>query len=215
MKYKLLFVLLLFFFNCKENEKTHVEDEDPFFFDKEESCLIDPNGSNSCLTNKPDLACFKTLEDLKKSNLEKIFFNKFWMGEDQQTLFYHIDTKGRIKIFEGGPDKNVEQRKLVGKGKIFIEKDNWFYEQKCELDSCESFRIPISYFHCTITQNSTEKYVLRTIQFGNRKFVESSEVEKNKQEKLILFIEESSIENQIFNGFVISKVPSIPTKETK
>ncbi|MCW7473342.1 hypothetical protein CH354_00365 [Leptospira levettii] len=207
-----LCLIVLFFSYCKENKGNSVENKESFFYEMEIGCYTHSEISNECLTKIEELGCYKTLNELRRSKLGEIFFNKTWVGEDQQTLFYIIDSKGDIRIFQGGPDKEPNQRSLIGKGKIYSEQNNWYYEQKCIEQECESFRIPILYLYCAITSDLVDKDVLRKIEFGNRKLVESDEISNNNKYKSILFIEEQPIKNQIFNGFISTKVPPILEK---
>ncbi|GBF42482.1 hypothetical protein LPTSP2_17690 [Leptospira ellinghausenii] len=210
--YNIGLCLIIFFFSyCKDNKTNTVEKDEPFFYEMENGCYLHPEINNTCLTKIEELSCYKTLNEIRGSKLGEIFFNKTWVGEDQQTLFYIIDSKGDFRIFQGGPDKEPSQRSLIGQGKIFPVQNNWYYEQKCINKECESFKIPILYLYCAITSDPVDKEVLRKIEFGNRKLVEF-EISNNNKYKSILFIEEKPIKNQIFNGFISTKVPPIPEK---
>lgn len=211
----LLIVMSICCFCKKSNFSSRDEKDDPFYLEADQGCLIKNQKDKNCLNEKENLVCSKTFENLKQSRLDRIFFNKVWMSEDQQTFFFHVDAKGKIKIFEGGPDKNQQQRKIVGEGRIFSENKMWFYEQKCESNICDTFRIPITYIGCSITTNLIEKEVLMYLEFGNRKFIDSQEIERDTRYKLISFTEQTPVQNQLFNGFISTKVQPIPTKETK
>ncbi|TGM81149.1 hypothetical protein EHQ99_09795 [Leptospira bouyouniensis] len=212
MKYRIFTLLILVFIVlCKEKEIYKVEVEDPFYISENQECILNSKIKNNCLIEKSEFSCFKTLEDTNLSKIDKIFFNQKWMGNDQQTIFYHVDAKGKIKIFEGGPDKLPEQRILVGFGSFFIKNDQWYYEQSCSSEVCENFKIQILFMNCSLNTNLNEMDVLRSIQFGNRKFIESDDIENDKNYKLITFIQEKPVPNQIFNGFTSTKVPPIPS----
>ncbi|TGM76949.1 hypothetical protein EHR04_15810 [Leptospira levettii] len=213
MKFRILiFLIFTIFFQCKEKDIIHNEDEDPFFLNSDQGCMINPENKSDCMNKKEELSCYKILNELKNSKLEKIFFGKVWMGEDLQTLFYVVDSKGNIKIFEGGPDKNPSQRKLVGDGRFYIEERKWFYEQSCNDNECESINIPIIYLHCSLSTSSNNLHILNNLEFGNRKLVDDDIIEKDNKYKLISFTQEQPIENQIFNGFISTKVPPILEK---
>ncbi|MBL0956616.1 MAG: hypothetical protein IBJ01_17810 [Leptospira sp.] len=213
MKFKIfIFLIITLNFQCKEKGFNHKEEEDPFFLNSDSGCIINTEIENECLNKKEELSCYQILSELKNSKLEKIFFGKVWMGEDHQTLFYIVDSKGNIKIFEGGPDKLPNQRKLVGHGRFYIEDKKWFYEQSCNDNNCESVNIPLVYLHCSLSKSSNNLYVLNNIEFGNRKFIEDDVIEKDDKYKLISFTQEQPIKNQVFNGFISTKVPPIPEK---
>lgn len=152
------------------------------------------------------------MDYLRNSRLEKIFFNKVWMGSDQQTLFYNIDSLGKIKIFEGGPDILPKERSLVGLGQIFSYQNQWFFEQSCINEACENIKIPILFLDCTLTTNLNEMEALRYIEFGNKKYIDEDEIENDKNYKSISFIQEKPVPNQIFNFFTSTKVPPIPSQ---
>ncbi|ABZ93491.1 Hypothetical protein LBF_0964 [Leptospira biflexa serovar Patoc strain 'Patoc 1 (Ames)'] len=213
MKYKMfIFLILVFFCFCKDKEINKEENDDPFYISENKECLLNSNIKKNCLSMKSEFSCFKTLEDLSHSKIDKIFFNQKWMGNDQQTIFYQVDTKGKIKIYEGGPDVLLEERTLVGLGRFFIKNNQWYYEQSCLKENCENFEFQVLYMDCTLTTNLNEMEVLKSIQFGNRKFIESDEIENDKSYRLISFIQEKPVPNQIFNGFTSTKVPPIPSQ---
>ncbi|TGL03072.1 hypothetical protein EHQ43_14810 [Leptospira bouyouniensis] len=212
MKFKvsLLIVLACISF-CKEKPIANEKYEDPFFVSDEKECFLEPELNSKCISKREELSCHKILMDLLDSKLENIMFNKLWIGEDQQTTFYNIDSNGMFEIFEGGPDKEPNQRIQIGKGKLFLQKKQWFYEQTCKDNLCSSFKIPIVYLHCTITKSMNESEIRLKLDFGNREFIPRDEIENDKNYKLITFIQEKPVPNQIFNGFTSTKVPPIPS----
>ena len=213
MKYSALyFVIILVFASCKEKPIKNIDSENPFFTSDEKECFLSEDINNKCLFKKEELSCFKILEKLNQSKIDKIFFNQKWMGNDQQTFFYQVDTKGKIKIYEGGPDVLLEERSLVGNGRIFVDAQNWYYEQSCKDDKCDTLKIQIIYIHCALTKSMNENDALLSIDFGNRELIESDEIENDKSYRLISFIQEKPVPNQIFNFFTSTKVPPIPSQ---
>lgn len=207
----LLFILLFLVVFCKEKTVSRDQnEEDPFFIATEKGCVLNTSKSNSCVNTKEEFSCYKTLNELKKSSLDKIFFNKVWMGNDQQTLFYNIDSIGDIKIFEGGPDRLPDQRILVGIGKFYSVGNQWYFEQSCIRTACEQIKIPVLFLECTLTTNLSEDEVLRYLEFGNRKSIDDDEKENDKSYKSISFIQEKSVPNQILNFFISTPFPPRP-----
>ncbi|TGL10242.1 hypothetical protein [Leptospira levettii] len=214
MKFKTLLIMNLIILNfCGQSKIEKEEDEvDPFYIKSDNECYLNKGDNLDCKKKKNEVACFETLSDLKNSRLDNIFFGKVWMSSDQQTHFYHVDSKGKVKIFEGGPDKLPQQRLLVGRGKFYVVNKKWYYEQVCQSNGCESFNIQITYLGCELTTDLTESNVLRFIEFGNRKLITIEENQKDNKYKLISFTQEQPIKNQIFNGFISTKVPPILEK---
>ncbi|TGL47245.1 hypothetical protein EHQ59_16610 [Leptospira kemamanensis] len=214
MKHSILLLIVLNTFTyCKEKGVIlpQAEEEDPFRIILERGCVPNPEKNQSCLRKKEELSCYETLENLKKSKLDKIFFNKIWMGEDKQTLFYHIDSKGNLKIFEGGPDKLPHERHLAGSGKIYHHQNQWYYEQSCTSDACDNFKIPILYLDCALTTNFNDQGALRIIEFGNHDYVDEDKINNKEKYKIITFIQQKPVPSQIFHFFISTPVPPRPS----
>ncbi|EOQ87818.1 hypothetical protein LEP1GSC202_2128 [Leptospira yanagawae serovar Saopaulo str. Sao Paulo = ATCC 700523] len=214
MKPSILFFIVLYMFTfCKEKQVSvpQAEEEDPITILTERGCVPNPETNQTCLRKKEELSCYKTLEEVKKSKLDKIFFNQVWMGDDQQTLFYHIDSKGNLKIFEGGPDKLPHERRLIGSGKFFHDQNQWYYEQSCKTDVCENFKIPILYLDCALTTNFNNQGAVRIIEFGNHDNIDEEKIKNKKKYKVVTIVQEKAEPSQIFHYFISTPVPPIPS----
>lgn len=217
MKYRLIIltILLCFLLKCKEKVELEVNNEDPFYMELENGCL----GKNSfqeiadgCIQKQENLLCYQYLEFLKKSRLDKIFYNGDWYSNDIQSFRYLIDQHGNIRVLRGGPDRVPND--LSGHGKLQRRNYKWYYQHSCENNFCEKIDFDIEFMSCYAGFSESFNAYILILTLENGDYFDKDE-NKGIQYKELSFIKIINDKPQITNGFISTKVQPIPTKETK
>ncbi|XDD47416.1 hypothetical protein AB3N60_04825 [Leptospira sp. WS39.C2] len=207
-KYYIIFFILLFFIiRCKEREKAKEPESDSFYLELEKGCTKDRSNKqilDGCIEKKASMECFKYLEFLNNSNLEKIFNNSDWYSEDMQSFRYKIDNFGNFKIFQGGPDS--EPIYPSGVGRIHKRNERWKYEHSCNKNFCEKLEFEINYMSCYAGYSQGYDAYILSLTLENSDWYEDDE-NFRKQHKEVTFIKLINHLPQITNGFISTKVP--------
>lgn len=211
-----LIIILCSVLQCREKEELQVENEDPFFMEIDKGCIKKTpfqEIADGCIQKQEDLLCYQYLEFLKKSRLDKIFYHGDWYSDDIQSFRYLIDQHGNIKVLRGGPDRVPND--LSGHGKLQRRNDRWHYEHGClEKFFCEKVEFYIANVSCIAGYDPNRHDYILTLTLENSNYFDKDE-NKGIQYKELSFIKIINDKPQITNGFISTKVPPIPMKETK
>ncbi|MCG6148222.1 hypothetical protein LFX15_07980 [Leptospira levettii] len=208
----LIIVPLFFILQCKEKIELEVENENPFYMELEKGCVKKTpfqKIADGCIQTKENLLCYQYMELLKKSRLDKIFYNGDWYSSDIQSYRYLIDQFGNIRVLRGGPDRVPDD--LSGHGKLQRRNDQWYYQHSCEREFCEKVELAIANISCYAGYDANIRDYILTLTLENGDFIREDEITGNKYKEITL-IKVINDKPQITNGFISTKVPSILEK---
>ncbi|TGM01183.1 hypothetical protein [Leptospira jelokensis] len=213
--YLLMVCLLCAMIYCKRTEKVNESsiNEDNFYMEGEKGCIKEKSfdeTAQGCIENKEDLLCYKYLNHLKNSKLDKIFYAESWESNDTQSFIYVIDKAGNINVMRGGPDKNKNEFELSGHGKLQQRNEKWYYQHACDKKFCDQLDFDIEYVSCFAGYSKNFNGYALILMMENSDWFGDDKSLRN-QYKEITYVKILNQLPQITNGFTSTKVPPIPS----